>query len=172
MGKGGPPSQEAKIIYLRAMGGEVTAAAALAPKVGPLGMSPKKVGDDIKKATGDWKGQKVTVKLTVVNRQAAVSVVPSAAAWLIKELGQKFAMGQPKIHNGNLSLDQVIGVAKKMRGKSIAHKMSGTVKEILGTAFSIGCTVGGKHPRDVQKEIDSGDIVIEDYEAPAEEAEE
>merc|ERR1712224_818105 len=100
-------------IYLRATGGEVTAAAALAPKVGPLGMSPKKVGDDIKKATGDWKGQKVTVKLTVVNRQAAVSVVPSAAAWLIKELGQKFAMGQPKIHNGNLSLDQVISVAKK-----------------------------------------------------------
>ena len=73
----------------------------------PASQSPKKVGDDIKKATGDWKGQKVTVKLTVVNRQAAVSVVPSAAAWLIKELGQKFAMGQPKIHNGNLSLDQV-----------------------------------------------------------------
>jgi len=35
---------------------------------------------------------------------------------------------------------------------------------------SIGCTVGGKHPRDVQKEIDSGDVVIEDYEAPVEEA--
>merc|ERR1739845_23363 len=166
----GPPNQEPKILFLRAIGGEVTAAAALAPRVGPLGMSPKKVGDDIKKATGDWKGQKVTVKLTVINRQATVTVVPSAAAWLIKELGQKFAVGQPKIHNGNLTLDQVISVAQKMRKKSIARKMSGTVKEILGTAFSIGCTVGGKHPRDVQKDIDSGDVVIEDYEAPAEEA--
>ena len=74
----------------------------------PASQSPKKVGDDIKKATGDWKGQKVTVKLTVVNRQAAVTVVPSAAAWLIKALAQKFAAGQPKIHNGNLSLDQVL----------------------------------------------------------------
>merc|ERR1739848_914035 len=119
-GKGGPPNQEPKILFLRAVGGEVTAAAALAPKVGPLGMSPKKVGDDIKKATGDWKGQKVTVKLTVVNRQATVSVVPSAAAWLIKELGQKFAVGQPKIHNGNLSMDQLISVAKKC-GPRVLH---------------------------------------------------
>merc|ERR1712151_878199 len=108
-------------------------------------------------------GQKVTVKLTVINRQATVTVVPSAASLLIRELGQKFADGQPKIHNGNLSLEQVIKVAKQMRGKSISRKMSGTVKEILGTAFSIGCTVGGKHPRDVQKDIDSGDVVIEDY---------
>lgn len=40
--------------------------------------SPKKVGEDIAKATGDWKGLRVTVQLTVQNRQAAVSVVPSA----------------------------------------------------------------------------------------------
>merc|ERR1712222_271974 len=93
---GGPPNQEPKILFLRAVGGEVTAAAALAPKVGPLGMSPKKVGDDIKKATGDWKGQKVTVKLTVVNRQATVTVVPSAAAWLIKELAQSLPWVSPR----------------------------------------------------------------------------
>ncbi|KAF8373064.1 hypothetical protein PRIPAC_79493, partial [Pristionchus pacificus] len=31
---------------------------ALDPKVGPLGLSPKKVGDDIAKASGDWKGLK------------------------------------------------------------------------------------------------------------------
>ena len=31
------------------------------------------VGDDICKATGDWKGLKITVKLTIQNRQAQVS---------------------------------------------------------------------------------------------------
>ena len=36
---------------LRAVGGEVAATSALAPKVGPLGLSPKKIGDDIAKAT-------------------------------------------------------------------------------------------------------------------------
>ena len=34
--------------------------------------APKKVGDDIQKATMDWKGLKITVKLTIVNRQATV----------------------------------------------------------------------------------------------------
>ncbi len=42
---------EVKIVCLRAVGGEVAATSALAPKVGPLGLSPKKIGDDIAKAT-------------------------------------------------------------------------------------------------------------------------
>jgi len=42
--------------------------------VGPLGLSPKKIGDDIAKATGDWKGLKVTVQLKIQNRQAEVSI--------------------------------------------------------------------------------------------------
>lgn len=33
-----------------------------------VAQSPKKVGEDIQKATMDWKGIKVTVKLSVVNR--------------------------------------------------------------------------------------------------------
>jgi large subunit ribosomal protein L12e len=44
------------------------------PQVGPLGLSPKKIGEDISKATADWKGLKITVMLTVQNRQATVSV--------------------------------------------------------------------------------------------------
>ena len=38
-----------KYVYVRVTGGEVPGASSLAPKVGPLGMSPKKVGDDIVK---------------------------------------------------------------------------------------------------------------------------
>ena len=77
---------EIKIVCLRAVGGEVAATSSLAPKVGPLGLSPKKIGDDIAKATQDWKGLKVTVRLTIQNRQAKVDVVPSAAALIIKAL--------------------------------------------------------------------------------------
>jgi hypothetical protein len=40
---------EIKIIYLRASGGEVGSSSSLAPKIGPLGLSPKKVGEDIAK---------------------------------------------------------------------------------------------------------------------------
>ena len=48
--------------------------------------SPKKVGEDIAKGTQDWKGLKITVQLTIQNRQAAVSVVPSASSLVIKAL--------------------------------------------------------------------------------------
>ncbi|KAF2321763.1 hypothetical protein GH714_002560 [Hevea brasiliensis] len=73
--------------FVRVTGGEVGAASSLAPKIGPLGLSPKKIGEDIAKETAkDWKGLRVTVKLTVQNRQAKVTVVPSAAALVIKAL--------------------------------------------------------------------------------------
>ena len=74
-------------VYIRAVGGEVGAASSLAPKIGPLGLSPKKIGEDIAKETAkDWKGLKVTCCLTVQNRQAKVSVVPTASALVIKAL--------------------------------------------------------------------------------------
>ena len=53
---------------------------ALAPKIGPLGLSTKKVGEDITKATSEWKGLGITVKLTIQNRQAHMAAVPSASA--------------------------------------------------------------------------------------------
>ena len=52
MGKGcGGPPDEIKEVVMRTEGGIVAPASALAPKIGPLGLSPKKVGEDICKAT-------------------------------------------------------------------------------------------------------------------------
>jgi large subunit ribosomal protein L12e len=46
-----------------------------------------RAGEDIAKETAkEWKGLRVTCKLTVQNRIAKVSVVPSAAALVIKAL--------------------------------------------------------------------------------------
>ncbi|KAK1334857.1 hypothetical protein QTO34_004428 [Cnephaeus nilssonii] len=44
---------EIKIVYLRCTDGEVGATSALTPQICPLGLSPKKVADDIAKATAD-----------------------------------------------------------------------------------------------------------------------
>jgi len=161
-----------KIITMRAVGGEVGAASALAPKVGPLGLSPKKIGEDIMKNTMDWKGLKVTVKLIVQNRQAKVEVVPSASSLIMRALNEPVRdrkKGPKNIeHDGNVTLDQVIEIAKVMRGRSMARTMGGTVKEILGTCFSIGCTVNDEHPSEVIRQISEGELEIPDYEAPAE----
>mmetsp|Transcript_12580 Transcript_12580/g.18861 ORF Transcript_12580/g.18861 Transcript_12580/m.18861 type:complete len:166 (+) Transcript_12580:83-580(+) len=154
---------EVKILYLRVIGGEVGAASSLAPKVGPLGLSPKKVGDDIAKATKDWKGLKVTVKLTIQNRQAKPEVVPSAAALIIKALNEP-PRDRKKVkhvqHNGNLTLVDIIEIAKVMRPRSQAKELSGTVKEILGTCVSVGCTVDNEHPKAMIAAINNGSVDI------------
>ncbi|PNY24493.1 putative ribosomal protein L12, partial [Tolypocladium capitatum] len=152
---------EIKIIHLRATGGEVGASSALAPKIGPLGLSPKKVGEDIAKATGDWKGLRVTVKLTIQNRQAAVSVVPTASSLIIKALKEppRDRKKEKNIkHSKSVSLDEIIEIARTMRYKSFSKDLKGTVKEILGTAFSVGCQVDGKPPKVITEAIDSGEI--------------
>ena len=88
---------------MRAVGGEVGATSSLAPKIGPLGLSPKKVGDDIAKATSDWKGLKITVQLTVQNRQAKVSVVPTASSLVIRALKEP-QRDRKKVKHGKTKL--------------------------------------------------------------------
>merc|ERR1712179_719977 len=143
---------EVKIVCLRAVGGEVGATSTLAPKIGPLGLSPKKVGDDIAKATGEWKGLKITVQLTIQNRQAAVSVVPTASSMIIRALKEP-KRDRKKVkhvkHNGNIAFDEILTIARAMRHKSGAVALTGTVKEVLGTAQSVGCTIDGCHPHDI-----------------------
>ncbi|KAF8556326.1 hypothetical protein OG21DRAFT_1596447 [Imleria badia] len=156
---------EVKIIYLRATGGEVGASSALAPKIGPLGLSPKKVGEDIAKATSAWKGLRVTVQLTIQNRQATVAVVPSASSLVIKALKEppRDRKKEKNIkHSGNVTLDEIIEIARTMKSKSLSKDLAGGAKEILGTAQSIGCTVDGKPPHDVIDGINSGEIEVPD----------
>uniref|UniRef100_A0A7S4NT06 60S ribosomal protein L12 n=1 Tax=Paramoeba aestuarina TaxID=180227 RepID=A0A7S4NT06_9EUKA len=155
---------EVKILYLRVVGGVVGAASSLAPKIGPLGLSPKKVGDDIAKATKDWKGLRITVKLEIKNRQAAVSVEPTASALIVRALKEppkeKKVKNTPYFHHGNITFNDVVEVARVMRYKSMAKEFSGTVKEILGTACSVGCTVDKKNPKEIQAMIDSGELEV------------
>ena len=149
------------MIQLRATGGEVGSSSALAPKIGPLGLSPKKVGEDIAKATQDWKGLRVTVQLEIKNRQAAVSVVPSASSLVIKALKEppRDRKKEKNIkHTKSIPLDEIINIARTMRSKSMAKSLKGTVKEMLGTAFSTGCQVDGKSPKVISDAIESGDI--------------
>uniref|UniRef100_A0A8C5YBB5 Large ribosomal subunit protein uL11 n=1 Tax=Microcebus murinus TaxID=30608 RepID=A0A8C5YBB5_MICMU len=140
--------KEIKVLYLRCTGGKV---GTLAPKTGPLGLFPKKVGDDIAKATVDWKGLRIIVKLAIQNRQAQIEVVLSASALIIKK--------QKNIkHNGNVTFDEIVNIARQMRHQSLARELSGTIKEILGTAQSVGCNVDGRHPHDMIDDINSSAV--------------
>lgn len=124
------------------------------------------IGEDIAKETAkEWKGLRVTVKLTVQNRQAKVSVIPSAAALVIKALKEPLRDRKKEKniqHSGNISIDDIKETARIMRDRSCAATFAGTCKEILGTAVSVGCTVDGQDPRDIIKAIDDGEIDVGD----------
>eukprot|EP01003_Olkasia_polycarbonata_P008096 NODE_986_length_637_cov_5528.702381_g914_i0.p1 GENE.NODE_986_length_637_cov_5528.702381_g914_i0~~NODE_986_length_637_cov_5528.702381_g914_i0.p1 ORF type:complete len:166 (+),score=35.84 NODE_986_length_637_cov_5528.702381_g914_i0:36-533(+) len=158
------PNEE-KIIYVRAVGGEVGATSTLAPKVGPLGLSAKKIGEDIMKCSKDWKGLRITCKLVVKNRQATVEIVPSASSLVIRALKEP-PRDRKKTknikHDGNITLEEVIQIARIMRPRSLARELKGTVKEILGTCHSVGCTVDGYDCMTMHSRIDDGEETIPD----------
>lgn len=92
-------------------------------------------------------------------------MVPSAAALVIKALKEP-ERDRKKVknikHTGNISLDDVIEIARIMKPRSMAKELKGTVKEILGTCVSVGCTVDGKDPKDLQQEVEDGEVEIPD----------
>lgn len=65
-------------------------------------------------------------------------------------------------HSGNLTFDQILKIAKTMRSRSMAKKLIGTTKEILGTAQSVGCTVDGLNPHDIIEKINEGEYKVPD----------
>ena len=105
------------------------------------------------------------MKLTIQNRQAAVSVVPSASSLVIKALKEppRDRKKEKNIkHSKSIPLDEIISIARTMRFKSLAKELSGTVKEVLGTAFSVGCQVDGRSPKEISDDIDNGTIESRD----------
>merc|ERR1740117_1130887 len=86
-------------IFMKVVGGEVAPAAAL---------PPKKVGEDIQKATKDWKGIKVEVEIKVQNKQCEVRVMDTAGPLVLKALKES-ARDRKKtkniVHNGKVTMD-------------------------------------------------------------------
>jgi len=90
-----------------------------------------------------------------------VSVVPTASALIIRALKEppRDRKKEKNIkHTKSVPLDEIISIARTMRYKSMAKELKGTVKEVLGTAFSVGCQVDGRSPRAISDGIDNGEI--------------
>jgi large subunit ribosomal protein L12e len=63
-------------------------------------------------------------------------------------------------HSSDVTLDEIVDIARTMKSKSLAKELSGCVKEILGTAQSVGCTVDRQPPHDIIDGINSGEVQI------------
>ena len=65
-------------------------------------------------------------------------------------------------HSGDVPISEMIKIARIVRDRSMSKDLAGTLKECLGTAQSVGCTVDGKHPHAVIEGINSGDYSVPD----------
>jgi large subunit ribosomal protein L11 len=151
-----------KIVELLISGGQATAGPPLGPALGPLGVNTMAVVNKINEVTKDYAGMKVPVKVAVDIEDKTFEVTvgtPTASALIVSELKIEKGSGTPNTQKvGDLSMEQVVRIAKMKRPELLALNLKGATKELLGTCVSIGVTVEGKDPREVQVEIDEGNF--------------
>ena len=151
---------EKKIVESLVSGGQATAGPPLGPALGPLGLNILAVVNKINELTKDYAGMKVPVKISVdvENKTFEVTVgTPTASALIVSELKIEKGSGTPNTQKvGDLTMDQVIRIAKIKKPELLASDLKAAAKEMLGTCVSMGVTIEGKDPREVQNEIDEG----------------
>lgn len=149
-----------KVVELLVSGGQATAGPPLGPALGPLGVNVMAIVNKINELTKDYSGMKVPVKVIVDpdTKQFEVTVgTPTASALVVSELKIEKGSGTPSTQKvGNLTMEQVVRIAKMKRPELLAKTLKSATKEILGVCVSMGVTAEGKDPREVQREIDEG----------------
>ena len=150
-----------KVVELLVNGGQANAGPPLGPALGPLGVNIVAIVTKINELTKDYAGMRVPVKITVNTEDKTFDVTvgtPTASALIIAELKVEKGSGTPNtVKIGNLSMEQMVRIAKIKAPQLLATNIKDATKELLGTCVSLGVTAEGKDPREVQKEIDAGD---------------
>jgi large subunit ribosomal protein L11 len=140
-------------------GGKATPGNPLGPVLGPLGVNVIQVVSAINEKTRAFSGMKVPVKIIVEkDRTFTVEVgTPPTTALIMKELGVEKGSGKPKTEKvGDLEIAQAVKIAKMKQDSVLGKNLKKAVKEVVGSCVSLGATVEGKDPREIQKEIDAG----------------
>ena len=149
-----------KVVEVIINGGQATAAPPLGPALGPLGVNIVAIVNKINEVTKEYAGMKVPVKISVDPEDKTFEVTvgtPTASALIVAELKIEKGSGTPNsVKVGNLSMEQIVRIAKIKGPQLLAPTVKKAAKELLGTCVSLGVTVEGKDPREVQNEIDEG----------------
>ena len=142
-------------------GGNASAGPPLGPALGPLGVNIMDIINTINDKTKQFDGMKVPVKVIVDPKTKKFEIevgTPPASSLIFKELGLEKGSGAAGSHKiGNLTVDQAIKIAKMKQDNLLGKELKYKTKEVIGTCVSIGVTVEGKKPQEVQKAIDEGE---------------
>lgn len=146
-------------------GGKATPGPPIGPALGPLGVNAGKVVADINKATNSFAGMMVPVTLRVdpATKDFEIEVgTPPASALSLKKAGKEKGAGNPGSEVvGNLSLADVVEIAKQKMGEMNTTSLRSAVLTVLGTLVSAGINVDGKPAREIQEAIKAGEVEIQ-----------
>jgi len=141
-------------------GGRATPGPPLGPALGGLGLNMGLVVKEINNKTKEYAGMKVPVEIEVdlETKEFEVRVgTPPTSMLILKELGIGKGSSDPGSKKiGDLKMDQVVKIAEIKLENASTKDLKKIIKQVIGTALSMGVTIEGKDPREAQREIDSG----------------
>ncbi len=141
-------------------GGAASAGAALGQSLGPLRINIKDVISKINEKTSAFKGIKVPVKIIVDKdtKDFDVTVGSPAVSELIKnELKLEKGSGQPNLEKlGNMSIEQLIKVAKMKKDNMLVNSLKSAIKSVAGSCGQMGVLIESKEPKEIIQDINSG----------------
>ncbi len=140
-------------------GGKASAGPPIGPKLGSTGANLFQIVQKINELTNEYKGLKVPVKITVdkETKEFEVEVMsPPTSALIIKDLkGAQKGSGNPGAEKiGDLAFSNIVAIAKAKKEDLLAKTLKNAVKTVLGTCLSLGVTIDGQNPKEIQKAID------------------
>jgi large subunit ribosomal protein L11 len=149
-----------KIVSALVTGGEASAGPPLGPALGPLGINVLQVVNTINDKTKDFAGMKVPVKVEVDSETKKFTVevgIPPTSALIAKEAGITKGSGTSgKDYVGNISMENIIKIARMKIDVSYAIDLKNTSKEIIGSCVSSGVRIENKPAREIYADIEKG----------------
>ncbi len=142
-----------KTVRLLVEAGKATPGPPVGPALGQLKLNVSQVVKEINEKTKEYEGLRVPVIIEVDTSTKTYSLkigVPPASALLKMELS---ASGGKR----DLSIEQIVKVAKKKMQGMRTNNLKTTTKSILGTCLSMGILVEGRSPKEITKRVNEGE---------------
>lgn len=170
---------EKDVIEMLVEGGKASPGPATAPRLSAYKLNIGDVFKQVNEKTKEYAGIQVPVKIVIDKKTREFSIevgTPPVSSLIKKELGivkvkkekiekkvetaattEKKEEKKEFVLLGDLSMEQVLKIAKMKRDNLLAKDLKATVKQVLGTANSMnGILVTGKRPKEVIKEVEEG----------------
>ncbi|MFB6199930.1 MAG: 50S ribosomal protein L11 [Candidatus Nanohaloarchaea archaeon] len=143
-------------------GGQASAGPPLGPELAPIqGVDVGEVVNAINQETEDFEGMEVPVDVIVDEETGDFEIEvgkPPIAALIKDELGIESGSGEPNTNKvADMEFETACKLARMKESDLLAMDLKGAVKEVIGSADSMGITIDGEDAYEVQQKIKNGE---------------